>query len=85
MKDSILNSSSTLYYLKGNCTWKLTVNLGMFTAEDVSVGPWVLLESPDTITRYEITCKVNNSVRLHAEVTVLGELSNESRVLCYTD
>ena len=83
LKKSLVKVSSILYYLKGNCTWRVAIDIGLYTAEDVSVGPQLLLENSD---RYEITCKVNNSVKLHAMIVVLGELIHKyTRQIHYFD
>ena len=74
LRNTILNFSSTLHYLNGNCTWALTIDLGELNAVVVSMSPQLLLLNSDTSHRYEIKCEVNNSVILHAMVTVLGEL-----------
>ena len=38
------------------------------------MGPQLLLDNSGSINGYDIKCEVNNTVRLYAEVTVLGEL-----------
>ena len=81
LRDTILNSSSTLHYLNGNCTWTITIDLGEFNAVGVFMGPQLPLLNSELTNGYEIKCEVNNSVTLHAMVTVLGELIYKSKKL----
>ena len=77
LKNSSLNS--TLHYLNGNCMWTITIRLEDLELDDVREGPQILLRSAAIINEYDIKCEVNNSVRLHAEISILGELIYESR------
>ena len=70
MKDT--ETDSTLRYLNGNCSWILTLRLGMLSfSEEVSVGPEVLL--PASQDTFEYKCVVNEIVQLRAIITVHGK------------
>ena len=76
LRNSFLGSSSTLRYSNGTCTWTLTIDLGKIIAPAVSesMGPEQLLPNSDFTNEYDIKCEVNNTLILHAEGKVLGEL-----------
>ena len=76
LRDS--NSPSTLHYLNGNCTWS---EYGTTIAGEVSLGPELPLPDSVLTSVFEIKCQVNDSVRLHADVTILGELITERSCL----
>ena len=68
-----MDSSSTVHYLNGNCTWTLTLNFGTIEVVTPSEGPELLLPT-ENIDVFTFHCEVNGSVELNASGTVCGEL-----------
>ena len=66
-----MDSSSTVHYLIGNCTWTFTLSLGAIEFVRTSEGPELLL--PATIDVFTFQCEVNGSVELSASGTAYGE------------
>ena len=68
----VANSSSTVYYLNGNCIWTLTLSLGTIEVVDISEAPELGLPT-DNIDVFTFQCEVNGSIELNASATVNGK------------
>ena len=68
----VVNSSSTVHYLNGNCTWTLTFSIGTDEIVRTRQSPEYLLPTSN-IDVFTIQCEVNGSVELSASGTVYGE------------
>ena len=69
-----MDSSSTVHYLIGNCTWTFTLSFGPIEVVGTSEGPELLL--PETTNVFTFQCEVNGSVELSASSTAYGESCN---------
>ena len=73
LKDGeVMNPSSTVHYLKGNCTWTLTFSIGTEKFVRTRLGPEYLLPTSN-IDVFTFQCEVNGSVELNASGTAYGE------------
>lgn len=72
----VMNSSSTLRYLNGDCTWTVTIKLesGSDTFVNTKKDPELVLIGNRGVAEYAFQCEVNDSVKLNAALTVCGEL-----------
>ena len=71
-----MNSSSTLRYLNGNCTWTVSIKLegSSDTFVNTREDPELVLLGNRGVAEYAFQCEVNDSVKLNAALTVYGEL-----------
>ena len=67
----VLDSSSTVRYLNGNCTWTVTTTFGNIPVVGTSEGPELPLDGDDNVITFQ--CEVNGSVKLSAFTTAYGE------------
>ena len=67
----VVDSSSTVHYLNGNCTWTFTTTFGNNPVVGTSEGPELLLDGGDNAFTFQ--CEVNGSVKLSAFATAYGE------------
>ena len=67
----VVDSSSTVHYLSGNCTWTFTTIFGNNPVVGTSEGPELLLDGDKDVFTFQ--CKVNGSIKLSALATTYGE------------
>ena len=82
--------SSTLEYLDGNCSWRLTSNIGgLFEVVDreVAVAPQTILEGTGSTLDFTLKCVSNGIVELTALIILYGEryLLSEINIFCITE
>ena len=68
--------STTLRYLNGNCSWRITGNLGGidFQNLEVSMGPQRILFGNGNAERYTLKCQIDDlTTLLDAVITTHGK------------
>ena len=66
----------TLRYLNSNCSWRITTNaLGRIKEEELSLGPQTQIRGEGQSLKVDLKCVVDESVKLHAVITLYGELT----------
>ena len=66
--------SSTLHYLNGNCSWRITINVvGTVIDQEVSVGPQITLVGGDGGSdSFTLKCVTEEGEKLNANINVHG-------------
>ena len=64
--------SSVLHYHNGNCSWRLTTNLGGLIVDRQSMGPqWTVVG--EGVSGFTLKCVAEGIEQLNALITLFGE------------
>ena len=76
LRSSDVKFALTLHYLNGNCSWRVTTHIaGFVREEELSIGPQIKIRGEGQLVLFNLKCVVDESVKLHAVITLYGELT----------